>query len=33
MDSAPGKSETVRGDGKPDWAALSEPPPGPHALR
>ena len=28
MDSAPGKSETVRGDGKPDWAAVYETPPG-----
>ena len=28
MDAAPGKSETVRGDGKPDWAAVYETPPG-----
>ena len=28
MDAAPGKSETVRGDGKPDWAAVYETPAG-----
>jgi len=33
MDAAPGKSETVRGDGKPDWAAVYETPPGTRAAK